>query len=773
MNVLITNDDGPLNDEFSPYIKHFIYNILKFRPDWNITIVVPNVQRSWNSKAHLAGKDLTLTYIYTDPTNTESNNYFGPFLYSIKDQLSNHNLPNNCIEWCLIDGTPASCVNIALHHLKPSEYNNNSTHTSNNFDLVISGPNVGRNTSAAYITSSATVGAAMESVITANVKSIALSWAYFNGQKFIHNENGILDIAARQSLDIITHLYHNWDTLNTDLYSINVPLLPSLSMDTKVFMAPIWENRWDCMFDSPAKSKLSLESHSTIQTSDIEDGSEYKEQSIVFKWNPKFQSHYDSKHVSKHRHDMQVLEDGDIAVTPLRAVFQMSSNVLTQGQLIIDHPHTQESKYSIVLSINSTDYIYKPLRTALVRFLSNVSILSNLNDSSLNGSRIFHFADYEQLNMDRLSTDPNCYFANCYIYRKALIRKHYLANTIHNYIVKHPESILINATLDTYTIDLDYAEFLDDSLDENWELRKELEDSPNTGKWWIVKPSMSDKGQGIRVFQTIDQLQAIFDSFDDEVDGEAPLPSSVHDSMIDNNKIIISQLRHFIVQEYLTNPLLLPSMSNRKFHIRCYITCVGDLNVYVYDRMLALFAPVPFISLKQFNVSDDPIDFNPTDLSILQAHLTNTCLQTNNEAKQLSVMEFDKLKDIPDDEKLNIKKQIYEIAHDLFLAAKTVNPLNFQSLPNALETFGVDFLVDDNYKVKILEVNAYPDFKQTGDDLKNLIDELFLNVVQYGIKPLLNSTVNQVDGKTTSTPDYASKHTSSFKKVLTYTSNEW
>lgn len=771
MNVLITNDDGPLDDEFSPYIKPFIYNILKYRPDWNITIVLPNVQRSWNSKAHLAGKDLTLTFIYTDPSNTKDNSFFGPFQHSIKDQLSSYDLPNNCIEWCLIDGTPASCVNIALHHLlKPTE---------SKFDLVISGPNVGRNTSAAYITSSATVGAAIESVITADVKSIALSWAYFNGQKYIHNENGILDIASRQSLDIITHLYYHWDTPSTDLYSINVPLLPTLSMDTKVFMAPIWENRWDSMYDPPSiftTNSFKTHRHPNLPVADIEDGSEYKDQSIVFRWNPKFKSHYDSKHTTTNqRHDMQVLEDGDISVTPLRAVFQMSSSVLqTQQELVIDHPHTQEPTYDVVLSIDSNDYIYQPLKNALTKYLSNVAILSSLNDSSIIDSKIFHFADYEQLNMDRLSTDYHHYFANSYIYRKALIRKHYLANTIHNYVVKHPQSILNKATLDTYTIDLDYAEFLDDSLDENWELRKELEESPSTGKWWIVKPSMSDKGQGIRVFQSIDDLQAIFDSFDDEVDDEAPLQAAANGSMIDDNKIVISQLRHFIVQEYLTNPLLLPSMSNKKFHIRCYITCVGDLNVYVYNRMLALFAPVPFVSLTQFNGTDNNlVDFNPTDLTILQSHLTNTCLQTKNESKQLSVMEFDKLEDIPRDAKLNIKRQIYEIAHDLFLAAKTVNPMNFQSLPNAMETFGVDFLVDDHFNVKILEVNAYPDFKQTGDELKGLINELFLNIVKYGIKPLLDGTVNQISEDTTSTIDKVNEGNGTFKKVLTYSSHSW
>jgi D-alanine-D-alanine ligase-like ATP-grasp enzyme len=35
----------------------------------------------------------------------------------------------------------------------------------------------------------------------------------------------------------------------------------------------------------------------------------------------------------------------------------------------------------------------------------------------------------------------------------------------------------------------------------------------------------------------------------------------------------------------------------------------------------------------------------------------------------------------------------------------------FQTLPNAFELFGVDFLVDANGDVWLLELNAYPDFR--------------------------------------------------------------
>lgn len=70
--------------------------------------------------------------------------------------------------WTLLDGTPATCSNIALHNLFPGEV-----------DLVISGPNYGRNTSSAFALSSGTVGAAM-SASMAGVPAIALSYGIFD-----------------------------------------------------------------------------------------------------------------------------------------------------------------------------------------------------------------------------------------------------------------------------------------------------------------------------------------------------------------------------------------------------------------------------------------------------------------------------------------------------------------------------------------------------------------------------------------------------------------
>lgn len=105
-------------------------------------------------------------------------------------------------------------------------------------------------------------------------------------------------------------------------------------------------------------------------------------------------------------------------------------------------------------------------------------------------------------------------------------------------------------------MEVDYAEFLDDSLDDAYELRDEINKEE---KLWILKPSMSDKGQGIRIFKTLDQLQEIFNSFEENDENEED-EEGVDE---EDNGIILSQLRHFIVQEYKSNPCYYQSMTIR------------------------------------------------------------------------------------------------------------------------------------------------------------------------------------------------------------------
>lgn len=692
MHVLLTNDDGPLNDKLCPYFKYLVDEIIT-TTDWDLSIVVPDQQRSWIGKAHFAGKTLSASYIYTKVSTLEPNDkintFEGPFS---RPEPKFHN-DNEYQEWCLINSTPAACADIGIHHLY--------AHSKNKpVDLVISGPNFGKNSSNLYILASGTVGAAMEAV-THGVKSIALSYAFNN----LDHDYYILKEAAKISVKLIKKLYQQLQSSsNIDLFSINIPLVDSLNLEsTKIYYAPILQNHWESIY-TPL-----LETNEKGQ--------------LQFSWTPDFKKVYKDGLADKNHTDSRVLLEEGISVTPLQAAFRVVDPLKGEIKLTEEEENQEEEQKindnTLLITIPKESYIYNPIVEPFKKLGYKIT-----SDKSVIGSGIpiFHYGEYEDIELDFVGDSH--YFIPSYIYRKALIRKHYLANTVHHYVTKNPQSILKVAVPESYQLEVDYAEFLDDALDDSYELRDEV----NQGeKLWILKPSMSDKGQGIRIFKTLDQLQEIFNSFEenDEEDEKEE----------EDNGIILSQLRHFIVQEYKSDPLLLSGYDKKKFHLRTYVVCVGDLKVFVYKNILTLFAGEPF---------QLPVDVDEEEIS-LAGHLTNTCLQENENPL---VVPFWKLQGFDESDKNIVFDQICDITRELFKAATSVDKMNFQPINNAIEIFGIDFLVNSDFSVNLLEVNSYPDFKQTGDDLKEIIYELFERVATELIDPIINGNVVPVkDGE--------------------------
>jgi tubulin---tyrosine ligase len=357
--------------------------------------------------------------------------------------------------------------------------------------------------------------------------------------------------------------------------------------------------------------------------------------------------------------------------------------------------------------------------------------------------RLLQILQYESLAFERALQNPDRVLVNAYVIRKALIRKHFLAATVANWIKKKPDSILARNVKPAYDFELDYAEFLDEALTEAYEMRDSLNRnadlSPDKREWWILKPSMSDRGQGIRIFSIEEELSTIFEEWEEaeEDSDEEELESKLDDKdgswqAVDSGHIITSQLRHFVAQPYIHPPLLLADYTERKFHIRTYVIAVGALKVYLYKPMLALFAAS---------------DYAPPWIdSDLKAHLSNTCLQGTN-IREDSVRAFWDLEDsvpsLSNNWKENVFDQICSVTGELFEAAARNMMVHFQTLPFSFELFGLDFLVDEDGKAWFLEVNAFPDFKQTGD-LKELVQGLFEEVMDIAVKPFFSIESNPV-----------------------------
>lgn len=389
----------------------------------------------------------------------------------------------------------------------------------------------------------------------------------------------------------------------------------------------------------------------------------------------------------------------------------------------------------------------QPLILEALKCLKDIRVhfISSLSELPSPEARVLQFTAYESLDFEHAMQHPQTSLVCAYVIRKALIRKHYLSNTVSTWLVKHPDSILAKHFKPCVHFELDYAEFLDEALVDAWDLnesmaKNEQRTSAQDKTWWILKPGMSDGGNGIRLFSSMEELQTIFEEWEDAIpdeeedddvedgdDASVNPESNDHGASGDGNAMT-SQLRHFIAQPYIDPPLLLEVYGNRKFHIRAYVLAVGALTVYVYKEMLALFASKPYQS---------PANAEDPEVLDLAQHLTNTCFQ-EEATKDSSVHRFWTLESpgMRSGWKEDIFRQICGITGEIFEAAAREQMVHFQTIPNGFEIFGVDFLVDRDANVWLLELNAYPDFKQTGQELQEaVVGGLFKEVIDVAVAP--------------------------------------
>lgn len=152
---------------------------------------MPDSQKSWISKAIFISDKIVETYYDYE-----------------KQQFTAEKEGQD--DWYLLSGTPATCTAIGIHHIckeKP--------------DLLLSGPNYGRNSSSIAALASGTIGAALEAA-GAGVRGIAVSYAFYKECK-----PEWIEAATRLTVQLTQHLMDHWDT-GVDLYTINIPLCQEL-----------------------------------------------------------------------------------------------------------------------------------------------------------------------------------------------------------------------------------------------------------------------------------------------------------------------------------------------------------------------------------------------------------------------------------------------------------------------------------------------------------------------------------------------------------------
>eukprot|EP00741_Cyanophora_paradoxa_P002202 tig00000555_g2134.t1 len=205
---------------------------------------------------------------------------------------------------------------------------------------------------------------------------------------------------------------------------------------------------------------------------------------------------------------------------------------------------------------------------------------------------------------------------------------------------------------------------------------------------WIVKPSHLNRGNGIELFTTVEEVENHVNRF----------PGV------------------WIIQRYIERPLLI---HKRKFDFRIYALITGTMDLYVY---------------KEGYIRTSSAAYNTENTVDKYIHLTNNAVQKKGaeygafeEGNQLSFDDFQRYLDEQHaDAGIDFRRDLFakmlEHIKTSFLASRKL--LNLSGRRHCFEVFGYDFMLDEDFNVLLIEVNTNPCLELSSALLRSIIPQM-------------------------------------------------
>ena len=210
---------------------------------------------------------------------------------------------------------------------------------------------------------------------------------------------------------------------------------------------------------------------------------------------------------------------------------------------------------------------------------------------------------------------------------------------------------------------------------------------------WILKPSNLSRGRGVTC---VDSLEPIEESL-----------NATNDTGV-------------IVQKYIENPLII---NKRKFDIRQWVlvTSLSPLTIWMWKE--------PYL---RFGAEDYIMD----DLNNIYSHLTNNSIAKHSEQyKKEKNFEgdmwtcFDFAKFIGQEK----WEEIHEKIKNAIICSFYATHQEIFQRANSHELYGYDFMIDENYNVYLIEVNASPALDYSTKITEMLVKEMVKDLIELVI----------------------------------------
>ena len=220
---------------------------------------------------------------------------------------------------------------------------------------------------------------------------------------------------------------------------------------------------------------------------------------------------------------------------------------------------------------------------------------------------------------------------------------------------------------------------------------------------WLVKPATLNQGRGIEIFRNL---------------------RDINDCIFHRNP----STRSWVVQKYVEHPFL---FNGRKFDIRVWAVVTEDFRIYFYKHGY----------LRTSSAEYDLSDKNNF------VHLTNQCLQVKGEGyaqhEEGNTLNYDDLQKYLDENfgqyGLRVEEhfipRIKDIIIDTFLCVK--RKMNPNHRKNVFELFGFDFLLDEDFRIWLIEVNYNPYLGTPNAFMKDLVPKMINDMLKIVLDPVI------------------------------------
>ena len=304
-----------------------------------------------------------------------------------------------------------------------------------------------------------------------------------------------------------------------------------------------------------------------------------------------------------------------------------------------------------------------------------------------------------------------------------------------------------------------YKELIDDNVnlflpktyDNIFKVKNnELEFDKN--KVYIVKPSNSWKGYGIKIITNIKDLEEYKKNiniikkhmnklktirYNNDKEDEKKIEKYINknkdlkkcyenyfDIPLNSFEKVFS--KQIIIQEYINNPLL---FKNRKFHLRSYLM----IKLFNNKLSFSYFKKAKILTAKDEYKNNDYLNHDIHDTHIGS---TDADYYFPEDLKKYAN------KKITDDIINYLYKQMNIIGDITVIIDKKNNLKNYDKVKNAFDVLGVDLMITENFQLKILEYNVHNIghgvINKNADNVLEFENDFFNWVYNEGIKPLEN-----------------------------------